>query len=82
LKEEIDKLKQDISLAKGKTNQAIQRKGMNSLNLREQRRRLLKGKGKLEIIEKRKRLKLYLENPVKEANIKRTNSIEHNKKLK
>jgi hypothetical protein len=39
LKDEIYKLKQDISLAEGKTNQAIQRKGVKNLMIREIKRR-------------------------------------------
>src|SRR5271163_2680021 len=38
LRDEIDKLKTDVSLAKGKSSQVIQRKGINNLNKREKLR--------------------------------------------
>jgi retron-type reverse transcriptase len=82
LSEEIANLKEIISVAKGKTNQAIQRKGIKGLSERERLRRWYKKEGRKEIIEKRKKLKSFLNNPIKEVNNKRESSIEHNRNLK
>jgi len=82
LSEEIDKLKQNVSLAKGKTNQAIQRKGLINLNSREKLRREFKRKKRILNIENRNRLKNLMNDPIKHANDNRTLSIEYNRTLK
>jgi retron-type reverse transcriptase len=82
LSEEIANLKQKISLAKGKTNQAIQRKGINKLNEREKLRRWLKKEGRLTIIYMKKRFKELTNHPIFEANMKRKIAINHNLNLK
>jgi len=82
LSPKIDKLKQIISLAKGKTNQSIERKGIKNLTERENLRRYYKKKGRLYIINKRKRLKELLKNPILEAEKIRQRSLEYNKNLK
>lgn len=82
LLEEAENLKQAINLAKGKTNQAIVRKGIKNLNDREKLRRFFKKEGRQDIIKKRMKLKELLSNPIFEAEKLRKESIEHNIKLK
>lgn len=54
-----------MCLAKGKTDQAINRKGFRNLNPRERERRLLKSKSMKDVItEYRKELNHLLNNPV------------------
>ena len=79
---EVEKLKQIISLAKGKTNQSIQRKGIKNLTERENLRRFYKKKGRLDIKKKKKRLKELVKNPILEAEEIRQRSLEYNNKLK
>lgn len=83
LNDVIKRLKYDISLSKGYTNQAIQCKGFKQLNKREKYRRYLKTKeGKLHI---RKSKKLYyqiLKDPVNYLNSLRLEALESNLQLK
>lgn len=82
LNDEIVRLKREISLAKGKTNQVIQRKGLSKLNEREKLRRWYKKEGRKVIIENRIKLKTLTDNPIKVANNIRECSINYNRNLK
>lgn len=79
----IQKLKYDISLSEGATNQSIQRKGIYNLNSREIYRRYLKSKvGKI-YIKNRKHLNLWIENdPVAYVSHLRSKALQNNFKLK
>ncbi len=65
LKNRIEFLKDKLSLAKGKTDQAINRKGLKNLNPREIERTHLKSKSMRDVkTEYRKKLNYLLNNPV------------------
>lgn len=79
----IKKLKYDISLSEGATNQAIQRKGIKNLNSREMYRRYLKSKEGKIYIKKCKHLYQHIKNnPITHASNLRSEALENNFKLK
>ena len=79
----ITKLKSDLSLAKGKTDQAIRRKGLRNLNQFEQRRRLLKSKlGKKELLTIRNKINTIRKDPVEFIRVTRDKILAHNHNLK
>ena len=77
------KLKYDISLSEGYTNQAIQRKGLKQLNNREKYRRYLKTKeGKLHVKKSKELYYQILKDPVNYLNNLRSEALENNLQLK
>jgi len=79
----IKKLKYDISLSKGYTNQAIQRKGLDKLNSREKYRRYLKSKeGKVDIKKCKELYRSILKNPISYINNLKSEALENNLQLK
>nr|AVR57659.1 hypothetical protein [Halamphora calidilacuna] len=79
----IKKLKYDLSLSRGYTNQAIQRKSIERLNNRENYRRYLKSKeGKLYIKKSKELYRLVLTDPVNFVNNLRLEALENNAQLK
>lgn len=83
LKDLIRKLKYDINLSQGATNQAIQRKGLDNLNTREIYRRYLKSsEGKLQIRKSKELYRSIQKDPLKYLNNLRSKAIENNFKLK
>jgi retron-type reverse transcriptase len=83
LNDVIKRLKYDISLSNGYTNQAIQRKGPKRLNKREKYRRYLKTKeGKLHIKKSKKLYYQILKDPINYLNSLRSEALENNLQLK
>lgn len=79
----IKKLKYDISLSEGYTNQAIQRKGIYNLNFREKYRRYLKSKkGKIHIKKCKSLYRLIKTDPLSYISNLRTEALENNLQLK
>ena len=79
----IKKLKYDISLSEGFTNQAIQRKGIHNLNSRENYRRYLKSKrGKIYIKECKNLYRLIQNNPLAYVSNTRSEALKNNLELK
>jgi retron-type reverse transcriptase len=79
----IKKLKYDISLSEGFTNQAIQRKGIHNLNSRENYRRYLKSKkGKIYIKECKSLYRLIKNNPLSYVSNVRSEALKNNLELK
>lgn len=79
----IKKLKYDISLYKGHTNQAIQRKGFDKLNSREKYRRYLKSKdGKLHIKKCKQLYRSILKDPINYINNLKSEALVNNFQLK
>jgi retron-type reverse transcriptase len=72
-----------ISIAKGKTDQAIARKGIGKLTEREKKRRYLKStKGSSEVIKQRKILKEIEQDPMQYLVKIRKSTIKHNNRIK
>jgi RNA-directed DNA polymerase len=83
LKEQRTYLKNMINLSKGKTDQAIRRKGIRNLNDRERKRRELKStEGKKKVSYMKEILKKIIKEPINYINNEIDNIIEENKKLK
>jgi len=79
----IKKLKYDISLSEGFTNQAIQRKGIHNLNPRENYKRYLKSKrGKIYIKECKNLHRLIQNNPLAYVSNVRSEALKNNLELK
>lgn len=79
----INQLKFDISLAKGKTDQVIRRKGLEELNKYELKRRYFKTlEGKVIIKDYKIKLNNIMNDPVDYINNLHKNNIKHNLKLK
>lgn len=79
----IRKLKYDISLSEGYTNQAIQQKGIQNLNSREKYKRYLKSrKGKTYIKECKILYQLINKDPVSYVSYLRSEALKNNLKLK
>nr|WAK85005.1 hypothetical protein and HNH endonuclease [Amicula sp. isolate GU52X-4 cfCalB7] len=79
----IKKLKYDISLSKGYTNQAIQRKGFDELNSREKYRRYLKSKnGKLHIKKCKELYRSILKDSINYINNLKSEALANNLRLK
>ena len=79
----IKKLKYDISLNKGYTNQAIQHKKINNLNSREKYRKYLKNKKRNIYIKNCKKLYRFInKNPVKYISNLKSETLKNNLKLK
>ena len=79
----IKKLKYDISLSEGFTNQAIQRKGIHNLNSRENYRRYLKSKkGKIYIKKCKNLYRLIKNNPLAYISNVRSEALKNNLELK
>lgn len=75
--------KTTISIAKGKTDQAIARKGLEKLTEREEKRRFLKSpKGTIEVIKQRKILKEIELNPIEYLEKRRKSAIDHNNRVR
>lgn len=82
-RELIKKLKSDLSQAKGKTDQAIRRKGIENLNRSELRRRFLKSKpGKEMLLTIRNKYKKIIKDPVEFLRETRDKNLTHNLNLK
>lgn len=83
LEQIIRNVKFIISTAKGKTDQAIARKGLAKLTEHEKQRRYLKtSKGRIEVREQRLILKDIKKDPLKYLEDLRKETIKHNNKLK
>jgi len=83
LQGKILKLKAEINLAKGKTDQAIKRKGKKNLTERELLRRQLKTpEGKLILQGLKEQYSQMIGRPMEYILKERLKSLEHNKKLK
>lgn len=83
LNDTTKKLKYDISLSEGYTNQAIQRKSLKQLNTREKYRKYLKSKeGKLHIKKSKELYRHILKNPVNYLNNLRLEALKNNLQLK
>jgi hypothetical protein len=79
----IRKLKYDISLSEGYTNQATQRKGIQNLNSREKYKRYLKSrKGKTYIKKCKNLYQLINKDPVSYVSYLRSEALKNNLKLK
>jgi retron-type reverse transcriptase len=79
----IKKLKYDISLSEGYTNQVIGRKGIHNLNSREKYRRYLKSKkGKIYIKECKNLYRLIKNDPLTYVSNLRSEALEKNLELK
>jgi hypothetical protein len=79
----IKRLKYEINLSKGKSDQAVRRKHLNNLSSREKHRRYLKTcKGKSYIKDCKKQYRLIHSDPVKYAFDLEFNAISHNFRVK
>lgn len=82
LEPRIRRIKEIISIAKGKTDQVIRRKGLLKLNRRDLLRRALKTKESNSGVSfLRKELKYILTNPLKFVSNMRENNLRHNSSL-
>src|SRR4030095_3635942 len=83
LESKIIKAKHIISIAKGKTDQSIARKGINHLSEREKYRRYLKSEKGKNIVEKQREvLKEIKKDPLSYIEKEREKVIKHNSKLR
>lgn len=82
LSRHIKVTKEICSIAKGKTDQAIGRKGLEGLSEREKRRRALKGKDKDKVHRARRQLAQMEAQPKQVWNTRVRNTKRHNLKLK
>lgn len=82
LSDRYNKLREIISLQKGRTDQAIQRKGLNKLNFSERLRRHLQTEGRLYVEKIRSELKAMKKNPVLFITNEYQEAKAHNNKLK
>lgn len=79
----IKKLKYDLSLAKGHTDQAIHRKGLENLNNVELRRRFLKSKlGREKLLTIRNKYNTIIKNPIEFLRETRDKNLAYNSNLK
>jgi retron-type reverse transcriptase len=82
LEPKIKRIKEILSIAKGRTDQVIRRKGIENLNHRDQLRRILKDNlSKPCLIKLRKELKKILNNPIEYVKDLRKANMDHNNNL-